>query len=245
MNTHQPFPNTHWSLVKRAGLPDPAARREALRILLERYFPALHSFLRTVLRMCEDDADELLQTFVAERILEHELIRQADETKGRFRSLLLTSLRNFAVSKYRSQKIRETTPLDNLNVEDSRPTSDVAAQAEWARALINGVIESMQEECRRSGRQDVWMVFEERVLAEIVQNRKPVAYEELARRLRIPSPTAAANLLVTAKRMYERLLRAAVGEYVRDPDGIDEEIMDLWRILAESQPSMGDHDAME
>src|SRR5437016_5494982 len=73
MTKYQPFPNTHWSLVKRAGLPDQAARQEALRILLERYLPALRYYLQTVRGMSEDEADELLQSFIAERILTYDL----------------------------------------------------------------------------------------------------------------------------------------------------------------------------
>ena len=45
-----PFPNTHWSLVRRAGgvdASDPEARREALSRLLARYEPALKSYLRS------------------------------------------------------------------------------------------------------------------------------------------------------------------------------------------------------
>ena len=95
MTTYQPFPNTHWSRVRRAGLPDQAAQREALKTLLERYVPALRSFLRTFLRLTEHDANDMLQAFIAEQVLEYGLISRADESKGRFRSLLLTSLRHY------------------------------------------------------------------------------------------------------------------------------------------------------
>jgi transcriptional regulator with XRE-family HTH domain len=74
-------------------------------------------------------------------------------------------------------------------------------------------------------------VFEGRVLAEALQER-PLAYEALAERYGLRSPAQAANLLVTAKRMYARLMRSAVGEYERDEAEVDEEIRDLRRILA-------------
>ena len=56
------------------------------------------------------------------------------------------------------------------------------------------------------------------------------------------SSAQAANLLVTAKRMYARLLRLAVGEYESDPDAIDHEIADLRRLLAAhpAAPAPGD-----
>src|SRR4051812_29025437 len=45
---YQPFPDTHWSLVRRAGFSDGTARHEALATLLARYQPALLSYLMRV-----------------------------------------------------------------------------------------------------------------------------------------------------------------------------------------------------
>ena len=60
---------------------------------------------------------------------------------------------------------------------------------------------------------------------------EPVSYEELAAKLHLNSPTQAANLLITGKRMYVRLLRQAVGEYEPAETGISEEIVALQKIL--------------
>jgi hypothetical protein len=42
----------------------------------------------------------------------------------------------------------------------------------------------------------------------------------------------AANALVTAKRMFTRILRGVIGEYESDEEEIDSEIDDLHKILA-------------
>ena len=81
---------------------------------------------------------------------------------------------------------------------------------------------------------DIWNIFKERILGPFFQSRAAASYEELARRFQLASPTTAANLLVTGKRMYARLLRAAVGEYEMEADSINAEIADLWQILAKS-----------
>ena len=239
MADYHAFPNTHWSLVKRAGLPDQSARSEALQTILHRYLPALRSYLRVARRLSEEESEELLQSFITEKILEHDLIGQADQTKGRFRSLLLVSLKNYHVSRIRSQKRANASAFADYDHEDDAPTSELLVQGVWARALIHRVIESMKAECQNTGRQDIWLVFEERILLQIFGNAKPESYESLALRLKLTSPTQAANLLVTAKRMYVRLMRAAVAEYEADPLDIDNEILDLWRILA-SSPAFND-----
>jgi len=236
---YQPFPNTHWSLVRRAGGAagdDQAARRAALTTLLGRYMPALRSYLRIVRRMPAESADDLLQDFVADKLLERELLQQADASRGRFRTLLLTVLNRFAISRARHDKVRQTEPLDEEMSDDA--AADAAPHAEvdaaWTRSLIQGVLQAMQRECAATGRKDVWAVFEGRVLAEIYGGREVVSYEELAERVKLASPTQAANLLVTGKRMYARLLRAAVAEYELNLDDVDREIAELREMLAGS-----------
>ena len=100
--------------------------------------------------------------------------------------------------------------------------------------MIHDVLESMKRECRESGRLDLWTVFEGRILARIMDNQESVSYESLAKDLKLSSPIQAANLLVTAKRMYARLLREAIAEYEREPADVDQEIADLREILARS-----------
>jgi len=229
---YHPFPATHWSLVQRAGVPDEETRREALKNLLERYEPALRSYLLIGRQMPEDAVDELLQAFIADRVLASELFRRADREKGKFRSLLLTSLQNFEISMFRSKKIRATVPLKKNMSSEVEASSDVAVVAAWARSLVNSVLLAMKQECEKSGRVDIWMVFDERIVAAAFEHKSPTSYEELANRLNLISPAQAANLLVTGKRMYARILRAAVAEYVLESDQVDDEIMELQQILA-------------
>jgi DNA-directed RNA polymerase specialized sigma24 family protein len=229
-----PFPATHWSLVQRAGVPDEETRREALRNLLERYEPALRSYLLLLRQMPEDAAEELLQAFIADRMLATELFKRADREKGKFRTLLLACLRNFEISMYRARQVRVTVPLARNMHNETEASSDVIVVAAWARSLVNSVLAAMREECRQTQRPDIWTVFEERVVAEAFENRTPTPYEELATRLTLASPHQAANLLVTGKRMYARLLRAAVAEYVLEAGQIDQEIMELREILSNS-----------
>jgi len=232
---YHPFPPTHWSLVQRAGVPDEQTRREALKNLLERYEPALRSYLRVLRQMSEDAADELLQAFIADRMLAAELFQRADRSKGKFRTLLISCLRNFEISLYRTRQVRATTPLTRNMESDTEASSDVVVVASWARSLVNSVLVSMKQECEKTSRLDIWTVFEERIVAEAFENKTPTPYGQLAFKLHLTSPVQAANLLVTGKRMYVRLLRAAVAEYVYESREIDEEIADLQQILSQSR----------
>ncbi len=234
-SSYHPFPPTHWSLIHRAGggAADEPARRDALRILLTRYEPALRSYLRVVRRYPEDKAGDLLQSFIADKVLEQELLRHADENRGHFRTFLLTSLNHFVISRHRSEHAGDEPSLDVImEPAAATPAPDAFIEAQWAKSLLHGVLENMREECIQSKRADIWHVFETRVLADILHDTPPLPYETLAHDLALKSPAQAANLLITAKRMYVRLLHAAVAEYEVGDKAIEEEIASLRAALA-------------
>jgi hypothetical protein len=69
----------------------------------------------------------------------------------------------------------------------------------------------------------VWQVFEARLLRPILQHVEPVSYEVLADELGFDSPKAAANALITAKRIFRRLFDQAVGAYAADEEELKSE----------------------
>ena len=90
----------------------------------------------------------------------------------------------------------------------------------------------MRAECEASGREDIWAVFHQRVLAPAADGERPVAYQHLAESPNADARKQAANLLVTGKRMFARSLRAIIGEYVEDEQMVDVELKDLQRALS-------------
>jgi hypothetical protein len=163
------------------------------------------------------------------------LIARANPDRGRFRSLLVTSLNNYVVDVYRHQA---TTPVafsltDSDQISpgiDTDVRSDVFDVA-WARELLGDVLRRMQTECTQSRRPDIWGIFESRIVAPILENAKALPYEQLVRRFGFRSPVQAANALVTAKRMFVRILRSVIAEYA-GVSAVDDEIRDLQQILA-------------
>ena len=82
-----------------------------------------------------NDADELLQAFVTDRLLEHQLLQRADQARGRFRSLLLTSLNNFAAGRRRAARVREAASLEEDAVAAKGSlgaTPEAAVWADWS-----------------------------------------------------------------------------------------------------------------
>ena len=235
--TTERFPSTHWSLVGRAGDADPAASRGALADLLRRYLPPMKTYLVLKRRLRADEADDLLQGFVAEKVLDGRFVAAADRQRGRFRSILLTSLDHYLIDQVRRRRAAATGP--SVPADDAESLTEPAApqgpdpfDVAWARQVINEALRRMEEACRAGGRDDVWGMFDRRVVGPTLLGRVAPAYEQLVADLGFASPTQASNCLVTGKRMFARTLRDVVTEYAGEDANVEEELNDLMRVLS-------------
>jgi RNA polymerase sigma-70 factor (ECF subfamily) len=226
-----PFPATQWSLVDAMrGGGDEGARRAALAALLERYMPALRAYLVIERRLPRERADDLLQGFVADKVLERDLVAKADRARGKFRSFLLTALHRYAIDRARAEQARPGV-TGAAAFEDVEPPAAPAARdafdVAWAREVLREAVGRTRAHCERFGRADLWAVFDGRVLRPAFRDEPAVAYDALMPRFGWATAAQGANALVTAKRLFERELRAVVGEYAGDAEAVEEELRDL------------------
>jgi hypothetical protein len=235
------FPNTDWKLIERAGAAGTLPQREALQTLLVQYMPALTAHLLSNWRVRLDEAEELLQAFLAAKVVEGNLIGQVRQEKGRFRNFVRSTLDAFVVSQRRWESAKKRAParMEGLDLaqlaEEEGADPHTAFEVVWAKEVIAAAVEATGRELRASGRPDLWGVFETRILTPILEGRPPMAYEELVRQFNFRSPIQAANALTTAKRAFERNLRAILRQYVTDGGEIEKEIGELRTILAGSR----------
>lgn len=125
---------THWSELLTGSADQAEAQRHAL---LLRYYRAAFRYLLGVVRDPEA-AEELAQDF-AVRFLRGDF-RRADQSRGRFRDLLKTALRNLARDYWRRQR-RAAVALSG-DVADAVPaaadddSNDAAFDASWREELL-------------------------------------------------------------------------------------------------------------
>jgi len=236
------FPQTHWSLIYRAGEGDADAAARALSELLCEYQPVLREYLIARRRLSEADAEDLVQAFVADKVIAERLVEQANEARGRFRSFLLTALENYRTSELRRSMAQKRRPEGGVAALD--PSQGLAAEAvgatdlfdiAWARQLIRRCIDRFELECERGGDMAYWTLFESRVLRPAMTNEKPIGYGALVGCLGFESPRVAANALITAKRRFARLIREEVARYACDEEELDEEVQRLFEVLAKGR----------
>ena len=234
------LPPTRWSVVARAGDRDEEAWTGALEMLARLYRPVLVRHLVSRLRVSPDRAEDLVQTFLVEKMLGQNVLKLASPQKGRLRSFILKVFSNFVRSQLREQqalKRRPSSPdaerLDDLPELPSgdAPLSD-SFDVLWARQILAQTVARVREECRSKDRQALLGVLEARILGPLLDNSEPMPYEDLVARFGLRSPSEASNLLITAKRMFARVLWEVVRETVADEREVEAELRELKRILS-------------
>lgn len=229
---------TNWDVVHAAAAGGPGSR-EALASILERFQPAIFAYLRRTGRDPETAAD-LTQSFLCEVVLDGRLLEHADPRRGRFRTLLFTSLRNHLADRHRHATRQRRDPgtpilsLDRVACERIEAASgslpadpDRAFSAAWARSIVLAALEEAAGTCRALDMTAHWTIFEHRVIRPLLDGSPPRPYEELIRELGIDDASRAANMMISAKRRFARTVREHVLRTVADPAEVDQEIREL------------------
>ncbi len=236
VNTAMGFPTTHWTRVLDAGRGETDLSRQALEDLCRIYWTPLYAFLRRQ-GQSPDDAKDLTQGFLA-RVIAREDLGQVGPEKGKFRTFLLTSLRNFTIKQALRDKAQKrggaAVPLTIDGDEGERlcgpdlsaESPELAFDRRWCRTVLGQALRRLQEEQRARGKQ---AMFE--VLSRFLDGADPGDYEVAAAQL----GTTSGALAVTIHRLRSRLqelIRCEVAQTVGSADRLDEEmryLMEVWR----------------
>ena len=238
------FPTTNWSLVAEAAVRRPESSDDPLAQLVTLYIPPIRFYLQQVRGFNDDAAEEIIQAFIAEKIVEKNLPAAADQTRGKFRSLLVRSLDNFIIDLARRERKRPEygaeDVYDNDDVQDGRDADPLAYGAEadfelaWAKAVLAEAISRCAKTCQNSRQAAMWQIFEYRVLNPLM-GTPPLGYEEIRSRLGFSNPSQATNSLATAKRLLLRTLGQILQEYHGKSPDLRTELFELKKILLRAQ----------
>jgi RNA polymerase sigma-70 factor (ECF subfamily) len=212
----------------------------ALDGILRRYYEPLVVHLGFKFGINEDAARDLIQGFVARKILGQTLLAVADRRRGRFRTFLLNALDTYVIDEFRSRNGPTRRPNGGwVRLDENDEVMAVSADrapdpfdAAWALK----VIEQSEIQTRRfyeaKGRQDTWGVFLDGVLTPLKNGSPRPGDEELARTHGFESARQASNAITTAKRQFGKILREVIREYADTEAKVEAEIRELMAILA-------------
>jgi RNA polymerase sigma-70 factor (ECF subfamily) len=232
------FATTRWSLVVSAGSDSSPEGRAALESLCAAYWYPLYAFAR---RGGEEahGAQDLVQGFFAE-LLEKDWLRQADRSRGRFRTFLLAAFRHHASherEKARALKRgggRAPLPLDFEDGEgrylrepvDDR-TPERLYERRWALTLLDAALARLREDHERAGRIDLF----DALRGTLAAGGPEAPWAEVGARLGM-SEGAVKVAAHRLRKRYREVLRQAIAETVADPSEVDDEIRTLLGALA-------------
>ena len=239
------FPSTHWSVVLAAGRSEaePEIAGVALAELCQIYWAPLYSFVRSRGYTVHDGQD-LTQSFFA-YLLEHKVYARADRQRGRFRSFLLASVKNFladAADRERTLKrggAQNFLPLNEEQVQEAESlfqthsgtrNEDRLFDRSWAEALIAAGLERLSADYKREGKEQL---FKELRIFIAGGADPPPTYAELADRLGIAESTLRSHVTRLRAR-YREALRAEVRRTVDTETQVDEELRELLHVLTQA-----------
>lgn len=236
------FDTTNWSVVLKAGSGDTTGCREALAALCQTYWYPVYAFIRRS-GASREDAEDLTQAYFA-RFVEKGYLQGVQPEKGRFRSFLLVSVRNFLHNERdREQALKRggghrPVPLHGEEGEaryEREPvdavTPEVLFERAWVRAVLDRALARLESEGDgelRSGR------FA-RLRSFLTGDGPEATYAEIAREWGV-GESAVRVAVHRLRRRFGALLREEVGRTVETPRDVEEEIRYLLTVAGPPSP---------
>lgn len=238
------FPSTHWSVVLAAGRSEaePEIAEAALTELCQVYWAPLYGFVRSRGHTVHD-AQDLTQSFFA-YVLEHKVYARVDRRRGRFRSFLLASLKNFlADARDRERTLKRGgaqifLPLHEEQAQEAESlfqthsgmsNEDLLFDRSWAEALVAAALERLSADYRREAKEQL---FKELRIFIAGGAEPPPTYAELTDRLGITESTLRSHVTRLRAR-YREALRTEVRRTVDSEKQVDQELRELLHVLTE------------
>jgi RNA polymerase sigma factor (sigma-70 family) len=237
------FVTTRWSLIRQRWSADEHPEVDpGLAQLCQIYWRPIFNFIYRR-GYTATDAQDLTQDFFL-MIMEGNFLQSADPKRGRFRSLLLRSLKNFlidAAAKKRRHKrggqmqfvswekwMADAPGQLSLSAAamDAAPP-EALFDAGWAAAIAEEALRRLRLECESKGRRRVYAVLHPHLVSE----RSEICYEKLSVALGVPE-LSVKSLLHHFRTRYRTLLREEVAKTVETEANVDDEIRYLCATLS-------------
>jgi RNA polymerase sigma factor (sigma-70 family) len=230
------FATTHWSVVLAARGQSPAAQ-EALEKLCRTYWWPVYGFIRRQ-GYKPEEAQDLTQSFFA-RLLERRDLETVKRERGRLRSYLLASIKNFlSKARHREMTIKrgEGRPLISLEDllarerADQEPSHKLSAdriyERRWALTLLEQVLVRLGAEYEAAGKLPLFDRLKELLAGESGQPTQA----KIAAEMRM-TENAVKQAFHRLRYRYRQLLHEEIAHTVAAPDDVEDELRHFMAVL--------------
>lgn len=231
------FATTQWSLVIAAARRGSVDAEAALAHLCSLYWYPIFAFVRRQGHSA-DEAQDLTQGFFT-RLIEKDDLGDADRSRGRFRSFLLTACQHFLLNErdhMMALKRGGGRPALSIDVAaaESRyqrafahaETPERLYERQWCLTLLASVLDSLREEYVAAGNERLF----DRLTGFLTMDDDAGTHAGAAGDLDM-TPAAVKVAVHRLRRRYRDTLRRRVADTVESPQDIDDEMRHLLKMV--------------
>ena len=206
--------------------------------LCQTYWRPIYGFVRRG-GIEPEEAKDLTQGFFA-LLLERRGLNTARQEKGRLRSFLLASLKNFLINEHQramaikrgqGQQLISLDQLHDMERHGFEPadtsTADQIYERRWALALLDQILTRLEDEYRLAGN----VILFERLKALLTDEPRRPSQAQIAAELGM-TENAVKQALHRLRERYRQLLREEIAHTVMTPGEIEDELRHLIAVLS-------------
>lgn len=219
------FEATQWTLILTSDAG--SGERRSLEHLCKAYWKPLYGYVRS-LGCTHEDAEDSIQGFF-KHLIESDLHQRADRERGRFRTFIQMTLRNYVSKQRRNANAQKRGGGEAHHLEldaaedllgDAAP--DVLFDKRWALSLLEQALIRLEKEQPNPER---FAMFK-----PLLTDDERGTTLEIAKQLGM-SDVAARTTLSRLRARYRELIRAEVRRLVDDAADVDKELAHLMEAL--------------
>jgi len=235
------FPATRWSEIINLRISDEARKKMIIDELLRRYWKPIYCYLRSK-GLDNETAKDTTQGFFQEVVLGRELIQKADQTKGRFRTILLTAIDRYFIDLHRYEVTRKRSPtgqrfqqndvdLSSIPAIPSDSTPEESFHFAWISDLLDRVLCEVKDEFFSNNQKIHWQVFDDRILKPIIKSSSSPSLKDMCAKYGIDSTKRASNMIITVKRRLQKSLERCLRQLAHSDSQVKQEILEMLRVF--------------
>jgi len=238
MHSDAKFTPTSWTLVRLAMDGSDAEAKRATEELCQLYWFPLYAFARHS-NHAQADAEDLTQSFFA-NIFSKDLFRKADARRGKMRTFLLSSFRNWITDTQRLNHAAkrgggeamlsfdlleaEEWYVDQMNDSES---ADAMYDRQWALTILNAAVTRLAERWQSRNKDDEFQVLR----PFLTDDADADAYTTAATELN-STPNAVRVAVHRLRQRFSEILQNEVRQSLSDDSDADDELRYLLSALS-------------
>ena len=223
------FQTTEWTKILNSAIGE-----SILAELYMKYWRPVYKYLRRK-GFSNEQAKDLIQGFFSEKVLGQQSLQKADRAKGKFRTFLLTAIKNYAIDLHRQDR-----PMLELNEDSEQSSGSDSPESDfdlaWAEELLQKVVAELEMECRNHGKEVHWEIFRSWLLEPEVANAKP-DMSTICAKYGVDNPDKAYNMIANIKGRFRKILRRHLRRHAGSDEEVDDEIKHFIYIFSRNPSS--------